>query len=54
MELPPGFFCSLIYIKQANQLLSLEEWAAGRAGHNLKGSWVQSSREQVGGWVGGS
>jgi hypothetical protein len=46
-ELPPGFFCNLIYIKQTGQLLTLEGWATGKEGANVQGDWVQASRRQV-------
>lgn len=46
-ELPPGFFCSLIYIKQTGELLSLEDWASGKAAPGLQQDWAQHSRQQV-------
>lgn len=46
-ELPPGFFCSLIYIKQTGELLSLEDWANGKAAPGLQQDWAQHSRQQV-------
>lgn len=46
-ELPSGFFCSLIYIKQTGQLLVLEDWANGKAGADLKEDWAKHSRQEV-------
>jgi hypothetical protein len=46
-ELPSGFLCSLIYIKQTGQLLALEDWATGKAGADLQEDWAKHSRQEV-------
>lgn len=48
-ELPPGFFCSLMFIKQKQQFVSLEDWVNGKACSDLEGRWVRASRKLVGG-----
>lgn len=45
--LPAGYFCCLMYIKQTNELVPLEDWASGKAAPSLKDDWAQHSRQEV-------
>jgi hypothetical protein len=44
-----GYFCSLLYVKQTDQLVTMEDWASGKARSKAEGRWVKQSRQLVGG-----